>query len=87
MASERKITQGEKEFTDQYTRYLLAQVWCPQAVDGGGQVSVSLGQHEPYVRYAQSKRWLTPAKEKGPLVEVVGMLSNGWKTGARFLKR
>jgi hypothetical protein len=87
MASDRKITQGEQEFIDQYTRYLMAQAWCPKAVAGGGLVSVNIAQHEPYLRYAQSKKWLTSAKEKDSLAEMVAVLSNGWKTAARFLKR
>ncbi len=85
--ADRKITKGESEFIDQYTRYLLAHVWCPYAVRQSGTLPVDLALHETYVRYAQEKNWISAAKEKAPMAEMVAMKSGGWATGMRFLKR
>lgn len=64
----------EQEFIDQMTRKLLVD-WCDAQIRGGGWVS----SPSVYLEYARSKGWLSKTDDR--------VLSTGFETAARFLKR
>lgn len=71
---------AEQEFIDQYTRKLMVE-WCAATAATGMSPTAARIQPEldPFVQHAITKTWL--AKDGSRI------LTNGWLTAARFLKR
>lgn len=77
---------GEQEFINQKTRELMV-TWCDGSVILGGITHLALVRDstfpvqplQPYVDFAISKKWISADGKK--------ILSAGWDTAARFLKR
>jgi hypothetical protein len=67
-------TASETEFINQKTRELMVE-WCRQAVVGLPTFAV---QDQVFVEFAKSKKWINAEGR---------ILSAGWDTAARFLKR
>ena len=79
-------TAAQKDFLDQMTRKLLVD-WCAESLMADfGLAAVSVS-YMPYLEYAISKKWVS----KDPVVKgenrEVKILSVGWDTASRFLKR
>lgn len=86
-ASERNLTKGQMEFVDQRTRQLMIQ-WCDWALQGllikscyndTLHCKVTGPNRMLYIEYAIFKKWLSADGSK--------VMSGGWGTAARFLKR
>lgn len=77
-------TAGETEFINQRARSLMVD-WCDWAVlNPGTPLKVT---DNPYTRFAVEKKWLSlKGLPQGGQIEV-RILSAGWATAARFLKR
>ena len=94
-----KMTKGEEEFIDQMTRKYLVE-WCDCVVRDcfpayTNEAILERTEHEadrmgnkfdryslpndPYTRYAIDKKWISAERTK--------ILSAGWDTASRFLKR
>jgi len=71
-----KLTAGQKDFLDQYTRKCLAE-WCAGAIQTDGFVPAA-GNPQIVLQYAITKKWLSQDYK---------ILSAGWDTATRFLKR
>lgn len=67
---------GEQEFINQMTRKKLVD-WCYDAIHGGSFSVVMQDRH--YLEYAKLKKWVSADGSR--------ILSPGWETAARFLKR
>jgi hypothetical protein len=75
------MTKGEQAFLDQYTRKLMVELCLSQMVyeDPFKGVERPLPRQNPFFDYAVAKKWLSADRTK--------VLSGGWMTAARFLKR
>ena len=81
------MTAGEQEFINQMTRKQMVG-WCHAAAQAGtGIVSIQDGDKSPYTIYATSKKWITLAGAPSTGYQHFKILSGGWDTAARFLKR
>jgi hypothetical protein len=74
------MTKGEEMFLDQYTRKLMVEM-CRSQMTYGSPFQGPVGHrgNEPFVDYAVKKGWLSK--------DMTRVLSGGWMTAARFLKR
>lgn len=77
-----KMTKGQQEFVDQMTRKLIVH-WCDAAVKQGEEMVLIPEDQVAYRDYAITKKWLSASDGVG----TCRILSNGWATAARFLKR
>jgi len=78
------MTKGEEEFVDQMTRSKMVG-WCSGAVlEGNGTVPIQDGDKSPFVKHAVTKKWIAPVGTGWMSFKI---LSAGWDTAARFLKR
>ena len=78
-----KMTKGQQDFLDQMTRKLTVE-WCATAVKIDDDCICIPESQAVYRDYAVTKKWLS-AKD-GPTGSN-RILSSGWATAARFLKR
>jgi hypothetical protein len=69
---------GETEFINQMTRKKLVD-WCEAIVRGIDLSVIILPRDKVYLDFAISKKWMS--------VDGSRILSTGWETAARFLKR
>jgi hypothetical protein len=81
---ERERTKAEIEFIDRMTRSKMVDWAVVAAVNG--RVIIQNAHHDPFVQHAVAKKWLSPEKNSGDLYSYK-ILSGGWDTAARFLKR
>lgn len=80
-------SQAKQEFIDQQTRQLMVQ-WCRVAVSRGDDWFINGVLEElPYLKYAVQKKWLSLKEERPDQINTYRVLSAGWQTAARFLKR
>ena len=82
------MTKGEELFIDQMARKKMVD-WCSWAIEKPTAYSRELGicipeSDAPYRDFAVSKKWLSP--KYGP-TGANKILSAGWETASRFLKR
>ena len=82
MAEENR-TAGQREFIDQKTRELMT-VWCHKVIQGlsltdEGKPWPHDLENVVYFQHAKDKGWINDAGTK--------ILSPGWDTASRFLKR
>ena len=75
-------TAGEQEFINQKTRELMVN-WCHLSVIGASTAHGFADLANPdlaiYLEFAKSKKWIS--------MDGTRILSAGWDTAARFLKR
>lgn len=80
------MTKGQEEFIDQMTRSLLVE-WCDWSIRNtktpGDPIGIPEAQ-KVYRDYATGKKWLS-AKDMSTGENRI--LSAGWDTASRFLKR
>ncbi|OHD26618.1 MAG: hypothetical protein A2Y38_15700 [Spirochaetes bacterium GWB1_59_5] len=78
------MTKGQEEFIDQMTRKLLV-AWCDRALKlGAVENGLHISKEEAvYQEHAVEKKWLGKPDSNG----FQRILSPGWETAARFLKR
>lgn len=81
------MTKGQEEFVDQLTRKMMVD-WCYAAtLNGTGSVPIQDGDKSPFTAYAVTKKWLAPSENRSTGWMHFKVLSAGWDTAARFLKR
>ena len=81
------LTKGQEEFVDQMTRKLMVD-WCLDALTSG---STDIPD-DYFAHLALKKKWITAAPVDVSVISLgrpitVRILSAGWDTAARFLKR
>lgn len=76
------LTAGQKAFLDQMTRKLMVD-WCDLAVRTSSPYIAGTPMSR-YLDHAVTKKWLSA---KDPETDDHRILSAGWETAARFLKR
>jgi hypothetical protein len=82
--SDGQRTASELEFINQKTRELMVG-WCDSQIKGSGPDSSLMSESSPvgpnktYVEFAKSKGWISKDGSR--------ILSAGWDTASRFLKR
>jgi len=78
------MTKGEEEFIDQMTRKKMVD-WCELAVlNGDGIFTEGDCLGDSFVRHALAKKWVALVSKANGEFKI---LSAGWETAARFLKR
>lgn len=93
MADPIEFTKPQQEFLDQMARKLMVD-WCHHCLgslahsgkEGDYFINGNL-DHRPYLAYAVSKKWISIKEERPDKINTYRILSAGWQTGARFLKR
>lgn len=78
------MTKGEEEFIDQMTRKMMVD-WCLDAV-GLANFSSGVGDDDPFIQHALKKKWISGVSHTSD-THTYRILSGGWETAARFLKR
>ena len=76
------MTKAEEAFVDQYTRRLMVDLCHNQMTSGSPfrfEGEERKPEYEPYIAHAISKKWLSADGKR--------VLSQGWMTAMRFLKR
>lgn len=85
-----QFTANEQDFIDQFTRRAMVD-WCHRAIkneNAEATITLDVNLHMPYVGYAVSKKWLSvKAVGQDGGTTTYRVLSAGWQTAARFLKR
>ena len=77
------MTKGQQEFLDQYTRKLMVD-WCQRALTRTMSLCMD---NSVFTQHAKDKKWISvTGSGQGPKIEI-RILSSGWATAARFLKR
>jgi len=76
------MTKGEEAFVDQMTRKKLVE-WCDQQITQG---SVTV-PNDAYMQKAFDKRWISTISTNSDNTYKIKILSAGWDTASRFLKR
>jgi len=79
------MTKGQQEFLDQYTRKLMVDI-CAEVLAQDIPEDVHR-DHTVYTNHAISKKWLSYRGTLADRQVALGVLSSGWATAARFLKR
>ena len=86
------MTKGEEEFIDQMTRKHMAR-WAEMAAMNGdgtaplGDGSMKDGGDDPFIQHAVTKKWISPVDGPCTGYRTYKILSAGWDTASRFLKR
>lgn len=83
------MTKGQEEFRDQMTRKLLVE-WCYKALkQGSGDGSEITIPRDIFYFFASTKKWISTGSPNSSNIDEVSVkiLSGGWDTAARFLKR
>lgn len=75
--------KAQDDFIDQMTRKRLVE-WCSSCLNSPLGNFTPASQELVYVRYAILKKWVSEVKDS---VTTYKVLSAGWDTAARFLKR
>lgn len=79
------LTKSQEAYMDQKTRQLLVG-WCDGSlthITGPGETVSIPNTQDIYRVHAESKKWLSARDHAG----MSRVLSAGWETAARFLKR
>jgi len=79
-------TKGEQEFIDQMARSKMVEYCSAAVISGTGTFSIQQGTN-PYVEHAVSKKWVALSGAPSGGWQGYKVLSAGWDTAARFLKR
>ncbi len=78
-----ELTKGQAEFVNQMARKLLVN-WCLTALTQTEPLRVT---DDVFSRYARDKKWISDVGLPGDGIVEIRILSAGWDTAARFLKR
>jgi len=78
------MTAGEQEFVNQMARKLIVD-WCVKSILLP-DVPVFVDD-TPFLQHALQKKWVSVIKPGPDKMLGVRILSSGWDTAARFLKR
>jgi hypothetical protein len=80
------MTKGQEEFLDQMTRKLLVG-WGYDAILNETVTFVQGdGNKDPFIQHAVAKKWISPVSNTQHDY-TYKILSGGWDTATRFLKR
>lgn len=84
------MIKAEEEFIDQMTRKCMVE-WCgTAALNGDGQFAPT-GGSDCFLQHAITKKWVSVPIGAAPSVTGTPLrykiLSGGWETATRFLKR
>ena len=73
------FTKSESDFINERTRQLMVR-WCDTSIQyNGAEAPWKTPGYGVYLRYAKAKGWISADGSR--------ILSSGWATAARFLRR
>lgn len=82
----RERTKAEEGFIDQMTRRKMVD-WCLKASLGDGTIIEGRAEEDPFVQHAATKKWISLVDAPPSGTCTYKILSAGWETAERFLKR
>lgn len=84
------LSKAADEFVNQYTRHLMVR-WCQEALAGGAFKANPNSPNGIYIQFALEKKWISLVHQNAPFSSIPDctykVLSPGFETAARFLKR